>query len=208
MPNKVDSVRRALYGCFPDRPHQEINELADKDQGIRCALESFTPAELALRVMLVSVSTAPSAVRMGFLWCTTRRLLFVGTIRGLFSGTRPVSLEWGYAEIQRVEFKHGRFQPSRIDMHLAGSAERVKFESVVRSDLIRAFAEDLAGYLQAHRQGKLLIPAHDEVDASEPSEDRESGDLLERLERLALLRDSGALSEEEFSAAKKKLLQG
>src|SRR5579859_6873509 len=156
MPKKLEAVRVALRRCFPDRPPQEINDLAEKDESVKYALDAFTPDEIILRAMLVSMSPAPSAALTGFLWCTTRRLLFVGAIRAFFAKTRPVLREWPYTSIQSVQFQQGPFRGARMSMSLVERAERITFESIVRNDLLQAFVADLSDYVQRFGQGQPL----------------------------------------------------
>jgi 2-methylcitrate dehydratase PrpD len=88
-------------------------------------------------------------------------------------------------------------------------ADPAALEQAVRQALS---AKGVTGALQAEAVRKTLAAAasgESVVDLREytrPDEQAESPDKVEQIERLARLRDSGAITEGEFTAAKTKLL--
>jgi len=65
------------------------------------------------------------------------------------------------------------------------------------------------GYDEAYQQGAADAQAQQEAYAPPPSAPAAPGsDLTTQLQQLAQLHDSGVLSDEEFTAAKQKLLAG
>ncbi len=198
MTTRMDAVRRALYLCFPDQVHSEVNTLIDKDQGIKFALEAFQPDEAPERALFVSLAKSARIGSFGFLWCTNRRVLFVSAVGGLFMKPRAVYKEFHYRTLRQVEFeKSTRFQGAKLVISSAENPEITVFESIAKNELIQDFVD----YLNE----KIAHPRFtSSTEIAVPSADEET--LVDHLERLSRLKAEGNLSEEEFEAAKKKLL--
>ncbi|WP_395295816.1 SHOCT domain-containing protein [Kitasatospora hibisci] len=159
---------------------------------------SSTRAE-ALRTVEASVvpdekpvaSTAgrhPDHFRKGVLVLTTHRLLF------LKDGKPPVPVPLSAVTDATVT-------KSRINgevllvVALTGSH---RFEDVVKAEV---FADQVRTAARLAREAKQTSPAA--APAAVPSS---GADLLDQLERLAALHTSGALTDEEFSRAKQRLI--
>ncbi len=208
MPNKLEAVRFALYKCFPDQEHDSVNELFEKDKSIHFAMDYLEPGELPERTTLASLVISPGHTIFGFLWVTNRRLFFAASQSGLFMKPRPVYRNYPYLDIRSVEFeKSHSFHAAKIKLHLDETRfDRpvVVFESIVTDDRLQSFVD----YLQKRLANPHGFPPGE---AASPEEEETTGaatddDFIGGLERLRRLREQGALTDAEFEAAKKKLL--
>lgn len=125
----------------------------------------------------------------GGLWATNQRLIFVGWV-GLTFRSKAVS-EFSYelftgAEQQGLRGWHKltlRLAGEAVEMYAEDSADVAQFTEVLRGRSGLGF-------------GSRSMPAPGDADS-----------MIARLERLAALHASGGLTDEEFTAAKAKLLR-
>ncbi|HVO41943.1 MAG TPA: SHOCT domain-containing protein [Aggregatilineales bacterium] len=201
MASKAEAVRKALSVCFPDQERSEIEALIASDRSIKYALEAFRPDEIPEHGMLVSLEVTGTSAFYGFLWITNRHLLFAGAVGGFLVKPRPVYRDYTYRSIRNVRFLEGRrFQGAKIILEIADSPEKVVFASIAKNDRLQKFVD----YLQARIAGKASPATPDADEALESA--MGNSDFIVGLERLNQLKSQGALTEEEFQAAKKKLL--
>ncbi len=204
MISKKEAVRRVFDLCFPEAGATDIDSLLEKDKGVKFAFDSLLPDELPERITPVWLELASATPRYGFLWGTNKRLLFAGIIKGYFSKTKAVFREYAYRSIADVEFVKGSFfREARIILHLSttpasGGEARVAFGSLANNARLQAFVD----YLRS----RIANPEAAASDMSSPVA-AEDDDLVVKLERLAQLKSQGTITEQEFLAAKKKLLE-
>lgn len=120
--------------------------------------------------------------RNGVLVSTNKRVFFFE--KGLVWGSRFE--EFLYENITSIQYKTG-IMAAEIILYSAGKAAKI---DMVAKQFCKGFVESVQSQMTAKR-------APDTTGGEE---------LLSKLERLAALKSAGALTEEEFSAAKEKLL--
>jgi hypothetical protein len=202
--SKKEAVRRVFDLCFPEAGATDIDNLLEKDKGVKFAFDSLLPDELPERIIPVSLELVADTPRYGFLWGTNKRLLFAGIIKGYFSKTKAIFREYAYRRITDVEFVKGNFfREARIILHFSTTAEsggeaKVVFGSLADNIRLQTFVDYL--------RGKVANPEAVASDMSSPSAG-EDDDVVVKLERLARLKSQGTITEQEFLAAKKKLLE-
>jgi hypothetical protein len=202
--SKKEAVQRMFDRCFPEGEATDIDDLLEKDKGIEFAVDSLRPDEMPERIMPVSLGLEPGWTCYGFLWVTSQRLLFSGTTRYLLAKPKPWFREYSYRSIASVQFTKGSFfREAQIVLHLSettasGGAVKVIFGSVVENAKLQEFADYIRDKI-AHPGATMS-----DVTASVLADD---DDLVVKLERLARLKSQGAITEEEFLAAKKRLLE-
>ncbi|MFJ6384850.1 SHOCT domain-containing protein [Kitasatospora sp. NPDC092039] len=128
----------------------------------------------------------PDHFRKGMLVLTTHRLLF------LKDGKPPVPVP--LAAVTDVTVTRTKLNGEvLLVVALTGSH---RFEDVVKADF---FAEQLRTAARTARNAPKAVPAA-------PAEAATGDQLIGQLERLAALRASGALTEDEFTRAKQRLI--
>ncbi|MGW2378414.1 MULTISPECIES: SHOCT domain-containing protein [Kitasatospora] len=127
----------------------------------------------------------PDHFRKGVLVLTTHRLLF------LKDGKPPVPVP--LAAVTDTTVTRTKFNGEVLTVVALTGSHR--FEEVVKAEV---FAEQLRAAARIARTARPQAPA--------PSDAAPGEQLLDQLERLAALRTSGALTEEEFSRAKQRLI--
>ena len=130
--------------------------------------------------------------RNGMLVSTNKRLIFVdkGTLWGLNVEDFP------YDKISSIQYNLGMIS-GEITIYTSGN--KAKIDMVIKSECAR-FAE----HVRARITG---ISTNKSKSFSEKNSSSNKEDLLEKLERLAKLKNDGILTENEFITAKKKLLE-
>ncbi len=130
----------------------------------------------------------------GCLWVTDKRLIFVG-LRSVFA-KQPTMVEFSFRVLQNIEPGKGGI--------LGFGGEKVTFDAegkhyVFISSIENGMVHDLIDLMRLKALGEsaTLPPA-----AEPPAQ----VDLATQLQQLAQLRSQGALTEEEFHAAKEKIL--
>ncbi|MBC7953143.1 MAG: PH domain-containing protein [Rhodospirillaceae bacterium] len=118
---------------------------------------------------------------LGVFVATMSRILFVD--KGMFGGLKVE--EFHYEKISSVQFETGLIQ-GKLKIFTSGNTAEI---TNCDKRLVRLFAE--------YVQGRLSAP--------KVSPDS-GGDVLEKLERLAKLKEQGILSDEEFQQQKAKIL--
>lgn len=121
----------------------------------------------------------------GVLFATEKRLIY--THKGLLWG-RHVEFFY-YDRISSLQYTSGLVR-GRLTIHLDGG----------RRAYLRNTGDDVGGF------ASLVRSLMEKVRGGEPASPSASADFLSGLERLAALHASGALTDDEFTAAKRKLL--
>lgn len=121
----------------------------------------------------------------GVLFATEKRLIY--THKGLLWG-RHVEFFY-YDRISSLQYTSGLVR-GRLTIHLDGG-RRAYLRNT--GDDVGGFASFVRGLMEKARGGESASPSP-------------SSDFLSGLERLAALHSSGALTDDEFTAAKRKLL--
>ncbi len=124
---------------------------------------------------------------IGYLWATDRRLLCVGQSQGLFV-KRTVCIEHSYHSIKTIQTK---VKDSLHMITVSDGSDVTQYKTMPAT----ARSQDFV----ALAQSKLPNMPDDQAASV-------SSDLIMQLERLSRLKKDGMLTEEEYSAAKKKLL--
>lgn len=129
---------------------------------------------------------------IGVLVATNKRLVFVD--KGLIYGVRVE--DFAYDKITSMEYKKGLVL-GQIMMYSAGNRAQI-------TNCDKAQVQPFVEYVRARTSGRA---AH--ASAPPPAEPVVSNDsdALSRLERLAALKERGILTDEEFSAQKRKILE-
>jgi hypothetical protein len=204
--DKIELVRKALYQCFPDQKQSNVDELLLKDKSIQFALEYLRPGEIPERTTVVSLAIPPGGRQFGFVWLTNRRLFFAGAVGGLLMKIRPVYREYPYQDISAVEFEKSRsFRSARIILRGTATPRHKQlalFESIVNNEQLQTFVDALQ-YKLAH-PGSPAVGETNEL--ADEATSLPNSEFIEGLERLSKLRSQGALTDAEFEAAKRKLL--
>lgn len=173
----------------------------EEDARLRLSLHADEPVERFVRGRAQRVGST--------LWAVTPRRLHCVTL----SGKRP-SRAHPHDSIERIEALMGKWGAT-LRVHVAATREVIFAADPGMSD---AFVEALAGYCPSvPAPGKLVAPApapsaaviehyaSDTVPSGAVSASN-SERLLDSLRQAAELRDKGHLSEEEYAAAKRRLL--
>lgn len=121
----------------------------------------------------------------GILVATNKRLIFVD--KGMFYGLRVE--DFPYDKITSIQYKTGIIFGT-ITIFASGNKAEI-------NNMIKDQTRNFGDYVRARISGS--------VDHASMVE-KPSGDTIEQLERLAKLKDSGILSEQEFTDQKKKIL--
>ena len=139
---------------------------------------------------VVSTSYPPQ----GAVWARLRMTLVVEA-----DGIPPTSVEFRSRAVRTKCFPAiGQTIPVRVDPDDPTRIKVLWKEVPSRIDQARSQADDLAARLRG-------TPPAEDVSSSRAAPDDVAG-IVDQIERLARLRDSGALSEDEFRAAKSRLL--
>jgi len=120
--------------------------------------------------------------KMGMLVATDRRLIFVD--KGLFGGLTVE--DFPYDRITSIQYETGLVQ-GKIRVYASGN--RADIEAVTKA-LVQPFAESIRARISSGSSATKTA-----VD-----------DIVGKIERLGELRAQGVLSDEEFSAAKARLI--
>jgi len=133
--------------------------------------------------------------------CTNRRVLFID--RGMFFGLRQ--LQMNLDRIQAIDSSFGLcFGTIRVWDGAASMSVGLILKSTV-APFVKTVQEAMDKYkrLMVHDLATTATQAHQTM--QHPA-NAASGQLIQELERLAKLRESGHLSEAEYAAAKAKML--
>ncbi|MFC9325390.1 SHOCT domain-containing protein [Kitasatospora sp. NPDC057015] len=154
---------------------------------VRTVEATIAPGE---RPVAATAARHPDHFRKGALVLTTHRLLFLKDGKPPL----PVPLE----AVTEVTVTRTRLNGEVLKVVALTGAHR--FEDVTKAE---PFAERLRESARAAREGATAAPAATGPATGSPAT---GADLLDQLERLAALRTAGALTEEEFTRAKQRLI--
>jgi hypothetical protein len=131
--------------------------------------------------------------------CTNRRVLFLD--RGMFYGLRQVQMN-----LDRIQAIESDFGLAFGSIRVWDGASSIHISLVLKSSVapfVKTVQESMDSYkrLMVHDLASAAAIAHPTVDPL-----HHGSPMLDELERLAKLKADGHLSEEEYSAAKAKLL--
>jgi hypothetical protein len=203
---RIKVVQNVLQECFSDvnNPNYVNQYVIDservKNKTVEFAIDFFQADEIpekAIDVDFEYQDDLDTKTSKGFLWSTSKRVFFAGKAGGgLFKRSQPYYREFPYGSIARIEFERGGLLSSgKITLHISttsaqGRVTQVCFSGARSKDKLQEFADYVIR--------KINTPVA-------PQASRES-DFIAQLERLGKLKAKGLLTEEEFQAAKKKLL--
>ena len=130
--------------------------------------------------------------RNGMLAATNKRLIFLdkGTLWGLKVEDFP------YDKVSSIQYSTVMIS---VEVTIFTSGNKAKIDMVAKSECAR-FAEHVRARITGVSKNQAKISAEKNYSSNQ-------GDLLEKLERLAKLKNDGILTENEFIIAKKKLLE-
>lgn len=126
----------------------------------------------------------------GILVATNKRLIFV--YKGLMWGLKVE--DFPFDKISSIQYELGMITGDLI-IFASGNEAKIK---AVANDRCRQFCENV--------RELISTPKENAPDNKNTAPNSGSNDILEQLERLSKLKEAGALTDEEFVAAKKKLL--
>ncbi len=192
MPEVAETTQVAISQIYP-RPLKEILKPSSPcyDRSIQGLESVLNPNEIPEAVLFgqFRAASANGSSPCGGLWATNERLLFVG-FQGFTQRTWVVS-DYSYDLLTGVEIQgQSTFHGPKVVLRLGGDQLELNFH----------IGADVEKYADLLRQKSTFAFGRRQAQATD------DGDLLSKLERLTVLRDKGALNEEEFSAAKKVLL--
>jgi hypothetical protein len=123
--------------------------------------------------------------RDGGLFLTDRRIICI--CKGFGLGTKTA--DFPYSKISSIEYKSSILK-SKITIHVTGNtSEYTVFDKELANQIVKFVREKLVGILETPK-----------------TESEEGKDVFAQMEKLALLRDKGIISEEEFNNKKAELL--
>ncbi|MFF1870088.1 SHOCT domain-containing protein [Kitasatospora herbaricolor] len=162
---------------------------------VRTVEATIAPGE---RPVAATAARHPDHFRKGALVLTTHRLLFLKDGKPPL----PVPLE----AVTEVRVNRTKFNGEVLQVVALTGAHR--FEDVVKAEPFAEMLRAGAGTFRTAYEAALAAaaPVTPAPTATTPSAAADGEELLDRLERLAALRTAGALTEEEFSRAKQRLL--
>jgi hypothetical protein len=131
--------------------------------------------------------------------CTNRRVLFID--RGIFFGLRQIQMN-----LDRVQAIESEFGLAFGSIRVWDGASSMNISMILKSSVapfVKTVQESMDKYkrLMVHDLAHAATAAHPTVDLV-----KKPNPMLDELERLAKLKADGHLSEEEYAAAKAKLL--
>lgn len=174
-----------------DQIKQMISQVNPKEEKSLIKMKEFPELESFLHAdeVILKIASAFLSVdsgKNGVLVATNTRCFFLYK-GGLFS---KVTIEqFAYDKISSVEYKTGILS---ADLIIHASGNRIKLEHL-GNDVVR----DICDFLNSHSRKPLSNTTPVSVNTD---------DVVSQLERLAILKENGVLTEEEFNVAKKKLL--
>ena len=128
----------------------------------------------------------------GCLWATNKRLLFVAWV-SVFT-KKPIMLAFPHNTIESMDVSSGSLLGFGSEKILCTIAQH-KYTFISSQ---KGHTSDFADYVLQRRFSET---------GTMPNTTKEESDLTAQLEKLASLREKGMLSEEEFTQAKKQILQ-
>lgn len=165
---------------------QQIKDACGLDSSLWKREVKELPSILAADEAVEAILQGIYSNSLGVLVATTSRILFVD--KGMFGGLKVE--EFHYEKISSVQFETGLLQ-GKLKIFTSGNAAEI---SNCDKRLVRLFSD----YVQSRLSSPKTSPAPAQTDG---------GDVLDKLERLAKLREQGVLSDEEFQQQKTKILQ-
>ncbi|GCE89684.1 hypothetical protein MSKU15_1285 [Komagataeibacter diospyri] len=155
--------------------------------------------------------------------CTDSRVLIIktGLMTGHLFGSNVFQLN--YSNIASAEVKYklltgyfeisaGGVQNSNMSYwsqdDATNPAKAPNCVSLTGKEMANSFREASQLIMQKIAEAKAPPPAHATSNAASPETSSSSSDLVSQLEQLAKLKEAGVLSQEEFDAAKRKLIAG
>lgn len=206
--SREKAVHRVIGECYsPVNEGKYLPHLLKRfDKAIKYSLEFLQDGELPEKVILVYFSyddpNTPKNTE-GFLWSTDNRIFYASSIEGFLQSPKPLYKELAYGRIATVQLEKGNFFSSdKIIFHTSttsstGYVAKVTFVSINEPGMLEQFADYVRNKIASSKTSN---------DSSQTSEIPNAEDLINRLERLGELKSQGLITEEEFVAAKKKLL--
>ena len=130
------------------------------------------------------------ASHSGILVATDKRLIFV--CKGLMWGLTVE--DFPFDKISSIQYELGMLTAELI---IFSSGNEAKIKNVA-NERCRLFCENVRAIISS--------PRKNESEGKQVMSNSNNDDMIEQLERLSKLKEVGALTDEEFKAAKKKLL--
>lgn len=128
--------------------------------------------------------------KLGIIAATDKRLIYLS--KGLFSGLRVVDMP--YSQIKSIEYKRKR---NDATLELFGLGDEKEFTSIYSE-----YLDNLPNFVKMIQKNITVKKSNS------PILQDSGGDKYSQLEKLAQLKESGVLTEEEFQEEKRKILNG
>lgn len=130
----------------------------------------------------------------GILCATDRRLVFIG--KGIIRGLKVE--DFAYDKISSIQYQVGMLMGK---MTLFTSGNKANIEQVYPKEEIRDFAEEVRARISAPKPSSSVQVL--QAPPAQPQPDR-----YDQLEKLARLKGTGVMTEEEFQVEKRRILDG
>lgn len=202
MLNKQDMVRRVLTDFY--EKERLVNSYF-KDKEVQFAIDFLQANEQPEMIVRGSTAGEYEEPVSGYLWCTNVRLFFAGAKGSILK--KPVYEEFHYGSIATVVYK-----PNRLG-GLVGGELILHMSTTSAHGRVAQRKYSLSSTYGEHKNQAFVDYLRRRIDSLHPTSVTGSvpqaikTDLVEQLERLGELKTQGLITEEEFQAAKKRLLQ-
>jgi hypothetical protein len=185
MPDRRQAILSAMKTFYPTYNVEPLLKHANI-----LAMETFLAEdEIPEGVVFCKHPDATGGFSGGGLWATSKRLLYVGANQGWVS-RRPMMIDYSYDKITSVEIITGALS-DKITIHAAGN--RTEYGDLDKKARVKEFID--------------LVRTKTSVSTGSPTTSPSQAiDLTAQLEKLSQLKSQGAITEEEYKAAKAKLL--
>jgi hypothetical protein len=163
----------------------QLNELGDFHRFFTSKEIAYLPAILAEGETIHGITSGFYEAKTWIIVITNLRLLFLD--KGMFYGLKQVDMP--LSQISSIAHRTGFFFG---EIEVATASGKRKIESISKRDVLK-IASIISGLIHGGR--------------ARPTPASAGSDLASQLERLAVLHEKGALTEEEFHLSKSNLLQ-
>jgi len=201
------SSKEQYLSAALNRSMTNINEYYERElltqPAMRFAEEFMALNEIPEMILRVS-STGDTSVGEAFLIATNERLFYSGgTGKGMLQSAKPDCREYAYRGIAKIQFEQGNaFKSSSLTFHVPTKAAKGNITKVTFKTF--NIKEDIQRFVEYVRKKMTTVNRSIGAADSQPAPDDQ--DFVEKLERLGSLKNQGLITEDEFTAAKKKLL--
>lgn len=179
MDKRQESIIQAIKDFCPSQ--WTTQRAKDPDFATKTVVSYFSEDEYAEGVMYGKVAYA--SVLGGGLWATNKRMIFIGISFNLFGKDNVIFKDFSYQQIVSIQ------QTSNQELDIKLTDANISISGIKKDYNVIKFVDLIRSKVNLFSQENVSVPS-----------------ISDELEKLALLRGKNLLSEEEFVAAKKRLL--